>query len=109
MSRKWRSLSEGKPEENEGMVFVWHRYQGVLYVPWDRMHNRFYQYWMPTNGTIRWNDATEIRPTQADADVMGCVLAKDAQDNVRLAGWHAFDASALYTHWAILPEKPKCQ
>lgn len=102
----WVPISQRKPTEAEGTVYVWHKYQGVMLTAWDKLQNRFFQYWMPITH-IYWNNATEIGPTKADADVMGCVLVKGESCEMRIAGWQIFRTSGLYTHWARLPHPPE--
>lgn len=112
MTGGWIPRSGKRPTEADGdengRVFVWHEFQGVMLMRWDRlMENRFYAYWTPirpaTDG--RWIPVRERLPTAAEADVYGCVLVRDGNGN-RVTGWRQPESDGGITDWQRLPAPP---
>lgn len=65
-----------------------------------------YTHWkpMPRRGWIAKEDR---KPTADDADIMGCVLARHANEGLRVTGWHQFETNRYYTHWMPTPLPPE--
>ena len=102
----WISLTERKPDEKDGDMLVWHRYQGTMAVTRAQyLDNRFFTHWreMPADG---WTDVRERLPGAGDADVWGCVLTKHRYNGIRVTGWRQLALDKDYTAWRRAPEPP---
>lgn len=53
-----------------------------------------------------WIATAKRKPTQADADPYGCVMAYHMMQGVMIIGWHVVGDGGYYTHWAHIPEAP---
>lgn len=47
-----------------------------------------------------WIDAKVQKPTAADADPQGCVIAWHRYNGMMVTGWHQFGDNPYFTHWA---------
>lgn len=54
-----------------------------------------------------WIDADERKPTQADADHKGCVVAWHKYNGTMVTGWHQFHRNGFFTHWQHTPKAPE--
>lgn len=109
---EWTSCEDELPGEadadEEGRVFVWHAYQGVMLSRWDRVtENRFHSYWMPIRLTAQaWIPKTLRTPKAEDADAQGCVLVRHAHEGIRITGWHQVMYDSGIMDWRTLPAPP---
>ncbi len=113
MNEGWIPCGEKQPVEADGdengKIFVWHALQGVLLTRWNRLaENRFYVYWMPILPATkdRWISWKTRLPTEADADIFGCVLVWDCRAGNRITGWHQLTSNGGITTWQRLPDPP---
>lgn len=113
MRSRWIACGEAMPtraDANEdGRVFVWHTFQGVMLACWDRVaDNRFHSHWMPLHLTPgSWIPKTKRTPEATDADAYGCVLVSHAHEGVRVTGWHQVKSDGGITDWQPLPDPPQ--
>ena len=53
-----------------------------------------------------WIPAEEHRPTQADADAAGCVLAWHRHNGAMVTGWHQVRPGSFFLFWQRMPCPP---
>lgn len=56
---------------------------------------------------IDWIDKDERLPTQADADVYGCLVAWHQYNGLTVTGWRRVLENELIVAWAHTPAGPK--
>lgn len=102
----WRDIHLDPPEGKDP-VLVWHAYQGCLIMtPEDCLKNRFVTHWMNVPGG-KWIRTSKRRPGKNDADIWGCVIARNAwYDQLEVTGWRQFADDRKYSHWQRTPEPP---
>ncbi len=106
----WTAFDEAEPHESDcldGWLLVWHVYRHNVSVRWeDRRHTSMITHWMPMPKE-GWISASDRKPTKKDADIMGCVLAINRYDGIRVTGWFQFDLNCYLTHWRPTPGHPE--
>lgn len=105
----WTAFDVQKPERNACIydyLLVWHVFRGVVSEHWEsRNQTAMYTHWktMPRKG---WICSKDKAPTQNDADVMNCVLARHDIDGIKVTGWHQIKIDKHFTHWMPTPLPP---
>ncbi|MBQ8087045.1 MAG: hypothetical protein IJ234_01320 [Clostridia bacterium] len=108
-SNGWTAFEEREPEESAclyGWLLIFHVFRGVIAEPWKNRHDTpMFTHWktIPRRG---WIAAKDRKPTHADADIMGCVLARHETEGMRVTGWHQFECNKYLTHWMSTPPPP---
>lgn len=107
MDGGWIDLKKRLPRKADGVVLVWHVFQGVMIARWDDApDNCFFSHWrpMPVSG---WVESRERWPTAQDGDTENCVLTRHMYDGYRVTGWHQFAWDPYFTHWMRTPAGPE--
>jgi len=105
----WTPFNETEPEESAclyGWMLIYHVFRGVIAEKWENRHDTpMFTHWrdMPKTG---WISTADRRPTEADADIFQCVLARHEFDGLRVTGWRRFHSDKYLTHWQHTPEPP---
>ena len=105
----WTTFASREPTKSDcldGWLLLWHVYRGAISERWEnRRHTPMITHWqpMPKEG---WISASERKPTQADADIFNCVLAKHKYDGIKVTGWRQFEHDRYLTHWLPTPGNP---
>lgn len=106
----WTTFASRAPTRSDCLddwLLVWHVYRGAISVRWeDRQKTPMITHWqrMPKEG---WISAAERKPTRADADIMGCVLARHLYDGIMVTGWRQFDYDRYMMCWLPTPGAPE--
>ena len=88
-------------------ILAWHEYRGVIACHGEEAaSNQFVTHWaeIPASGWVR---ADQVKPTAADADQRGCVLACHLYDGYRVTGWHQIARDKYYIKWQRTPKGPR--
>ena len=93
--------------DEDNVILVWHLYHGVMVEKRERFHtNRFFSHWREIDHTA-WISTKQRKPTQDDADVYHCVIARNRFGEVMTAGWHRFEYESDLTEWQRPPDPPE--
>lgn len=106
----WIPIGERGPEEvgiePDAAVLCWHQYSGVMVDLCGRIFcNRFYSYWMEIDDAA-WIKASDQMPTEKDADIYSCVLARYEDGRTLMTGWRRFHEDPLLAEWQRAPDGP---
>ncbi len=110
---EWISVTEHQPEQSDGdengLVFVWHVFQGVMLASWNQVReNPFHTHWMPMRwiAACHWINCSERLPTADDSDELHCVLVYHRHDGNKVTGWHQIAMDSQIERWLSLPKPP---